>query len=108
MIAEIEAKTIEILSQYPIKRAAFFGSVARGDMTENSDVDVLVEFLPDAPVLDFFGLYVDLKEGLERSVDLITYFGLAQAKHGLKEIIENEINGVFARRAEKSQLGEVK
>ena len=34
----------ELKQQYPIKSLALFGSVARGDQTENSDVDILVDF----------------------------------------------------------------
>ena len=49
----IEQTACEVLAQYPIKRAAFFGSAARMDMTETSDIDMLVEFLPGTPGLDF-------------------------------------------------------
>ena len=74
MNAELIACTI--LQKYPIKRAALFGSAARGDMTENSDVDMLVEFLPEAQGLEFFWLHADLKEAFNCNVDLITYYGL--------------------------------
>ena len=46
MIGNIESTALEVLSVYPIRRAAFFGSAARGDMTDSSDIDMLVEFLP--------------------------------------------------------------
>ena len=36
-----------ILTQYPVKRAALFGSSARLERTETSDIDMIVEFLPD-------------------------------------------------------------
>ena len=40
MSTNIEAVTCNVLSNYPVKRAALFGSAARGDMGENSDVDI--------------------------------------------------------------------
>ena len=78
--SDIAAITRGVLANYPIKRAAFFGSVARGEATPESDVDVIVEFLPGTRAIEFFGLLVDLKEALGRHVDLITYEGLREAK----------------------------
>jgi len=43
----IKSIACDVLKMYPVKRTAFFGSAARGDLTENSDIDMLVEFLPD-------------------------------------------------------------
>ncbi|MCX6676323.1 MAG: nucleotidyltransferase domain-containing protein [Methanothrix sp.] len=37
-------KVLEILQNNGIKRAAFFGSIVRGEMTDESDIDILVEF----------------------------------------------------------------
>ena len=76
----IDEVACNILIQYPIKRAAFFGSAARNDMSDQSDIDMLVEFLPDTPGLEFFGLYVDLKEAFGRSVDLLTWDALKDTK----------------------------
>lgn len=56
-----------------IRRLALFGSVLRDDFTPDSDVDVLVEFEPDARVgLRFFTLEQELSEILGRRVDLNT------------------------------------
>lgn len=77
MMENIEAVAYDVLKTYPIKRAAFFGSAARGDMTEDSDIDMIVEFEPDAEVgLGFYGLIEDLKEAYGRNVDLITFEAL--------------------------------
>jgi predicted nucleotidyltransferase len=43
----IESIALAILPLYPVKRAALFGSAARGDMSGESDIDMLIEFLPD-------------------------------------------------------------
>lgn len=56
-----------------IRRLALFGSVLRDDFTPQSDVDVLVEFEPDARVgLRFFALEEELASILGRKVDLNT------------------------------------
>lgn len=56
-----------------IRRLALFGSVLRDDFRPGSDVDVLVEFEPDARIgLRFFALEEELSEILGRKVDLNT------------------------------------
>ena len=59
-----------------MKRAAFFGSVARGEATAKSDVDIVVELGANKTLLDFIGLKLDLEETLGRKVDLVTYRSL--------------------------------
>ena len=92
---KIEAVACEVLTQYPIKRAALFGSAARDDMNEQSDIDILVEFLPNARGLDFFGLRVDLEEALGCSVDLITWNALSKSKPSFKRNIEREARLIY-------------
>jgi len=94
-VDNIQAVVCDVLSHYPVKRAAFFGSVARGEMKEQSDVDMLVEFLPDTRGLEFFGLRVDLEEALGRSVDLITWNALSKSKPDFKENVENEARLIY-------------
>ena len=91
----IESVACEVLSQYPIKRAAFFGSAARGDMGEQSDIDVLVEFLPNTRGIEFFGLRVDLEEALGRSVDLMTWNALSKSKPSFKQSVESEARLIY-------------
>ena len=62
----------------PVLKAWLFGSFARGEETENSDVDILVVLDHSQPVgLKFFGMYEDLKDLLGRNVDLVTEPSLA-------------------------------
>ncbi|MGA9751833.1 MAG: nucleotidyltransferase family protein [Acidobacteriota bacterium] len=62
------------LSQFAVKRLAVFGSVARGDMREGSDVDILVEFEPGAHIglFEFVRLRRHLSHALGLEVDLVT------------------------------------
>ncbi|HVX64973.1 MAG TPA: nucleotidyltransferase family protein [Bryobacteraceae bacterium] len=43
-----EAQLVEICRRYQVRELAVFGSVARGEERPDSDVDLLVDFLPDA------------------------------------------------------------
>ncbi|MEQ1530142.1 MAG: nucleotidyltransferase family protein [Methylococcales bacterium] len=49
-----------------------FGSVARGEEQQDSDVDLLVDFLPGATLLDQVGLIDALSEALGRQVDIVS------------------------------------
>ncbi len=69
-------KALEILQKNGIKRAAFFGSIVRGEMTDESDIDILVEFEGRKSLLDLAGLKLDLEYALERRVDILTYRSL--------------------------------
>jgi len=62
------------LVAFPIKHLAVFGSVARNEAREGSDVDILVEFEPEAPVglFEFARLRRTLGELLGCEVDLAT------------------------------------
>ncbi len=58
--------------RYSVKSLAVFGSIARGDDRDGSDVDVLVTFEGRATFDNFMGLKLDLEDLLERRVDLLT------------------------------------
>ena len=59
--------------RHHVRRLSLFGSVLREDFGPQSDVDVLVEFLPGhTPGLAFFRLQDELSELLGRGVDLHT------------------------------------
>lgn len=56
-----------------------FGSRARGDARADSDVDLLVAFEEGRSLLDLSGLVLDLREILDRNVDVATERGLRPA-----------------------------
>ncbi len=63
----------ELCRRYGVRRLAFFGSVLRHDFRPESDLDVLVEFLPGVRHgFSFFGLQGELSALLGRQVDLNT------------------------------------
>jgi uncharacterized protein len=53
-----------------------FGSVARGEAGEGSDIDLLVEFESGQSLLDHAALMLDLEDLLGRKVDIVTEKGL--------------------------------
>lgn len=72
-IQEIRRIAIPILKNYGAKRAGIFGSFVRGEVTEKSDIDILVEIKRDISLLDFVGIKQELEEALGRKVDLVEY-----------------------------------
>ena len=67
---------IEVARARGASRVRVFGSVARGDATEASDIDFLVDLEPDRNLLDLGGLLMDLQDLLQRDVDVVTERGL--------------------------------
>ncbi len=63
-----------LLDQYSVKSISVFGSIARGEGESESDVDLLVEFDPEAEIglFEFIGLKNELSDLLGVSVDLVT------------------------------------
>lgn len=73
-ISRIKKKVLPILKRHSVKRAAIFGSFARGDANSRSDVDFLIEYKSKKKSLfDLVDLKSDLEESLDRKVDVITY-----------------------------------
>ena len=68
----------KVQQKYHVRRLGIFGSFVRGEQTEASDIDLLVEFDPNARfgLLTFCELENDLSELLKRKVDLVMKDGL--------------------------------
>ncbi len=67
---------LDIASRRGASNIAVFGSVARGEADEQSDVDILVDLEVGRSLLDLGGLLMDLREALGRDVDVVTRAGL--------------------------------
>lgn len=76
----------EICRRYHVRELSVFGSALRDDFRPDSDIDLLVEFEPDAQVgfLALAALMRELSEAIGRKVDLVP-------KNGLKELIRNSV-----------------
>jgi uncharacterized protein len=66
-------KIAEFCKRNRIRKLSLFGSALRGELREDSDIDLLVEFEPGhVPGLAFFAMENELSEILSRKVDLNT------------------------------------
>ena len=76
----------ELCRTYHVRELSLFGSVLRDDFHAGSDIDILVEFEPGAPIglIEYIGLQEELSDLLGRTVDLVS-------KRGLKRLIRDEV-----------------
>ncbi|KKP80234.1 MAG: hypothetical protein A2271_02910 [Candidatus Moranbacteria bacterium RIFOXYA12_FULL_35_19] len=88
----IKKKILPILRRQGVLKAAVFGSVARNEMTKNSDVDILVKLAKNKTLLDLVGLKLELEDKLGRNVDVVSYGGIHPR---LKDIILREQNVIY-------------
>ena len=89
---EQKRKIKKILRNHNIKKASIFGSYARGEANNSSDIDILVE--PDQRSLfELIGIKQDLEDELELKVDINTFNGLNYSeREGLKdEVLEEQV-----------------
>jgi predicted nucleotidyltransferase len=76
----VKAKRGEILqlaARHGAHNVRVFGSLARGQATPDSDLDLLVEMEEGRSLLDLVGLWQDLEDLLGRKVDVISEGGLS-------------------------------
>ena len=80
------SKLADLCRTYCVRELSIFGSAARGQMRPDSDIDLLVEFLPNVPVglIEHAGLMLDLERLIGRKVDLVS-------KNGLKPRIRSSV-----------------
>ncbi|MCX6596928.1 MAG: nucleotidyltransferase family protein [Acidobacteria bacterium] len=76
----------ELCRRYGVKELSLFGSAARGEMTAESDIDLMVEFQPGERVgmIRYETLASELERLAGRKVDLVT-------KRGLKPWVRSEV-----------------
>ncbi len=75
-IEKLKEKILEKLIEHEVKRASLFGSIVREEMTDESDIDILIEFRGTKSLLDLARLKIELEEVLKRKVDVLTYNSL--------------------------------
>ena len=74
---EIKQIVSELAAQYGAKRVYLFGSCARGDMTDSSDIDLRID-KGSIKGFQLAGLLLDLEDSLGRPVDLVPTTSLDQ------------------------------
>jgi len=79
-IEKIKEVAVPILRQYGVETAAVFGSYARGDQNQESDIDILIEYAPNArkSLLVRARIINELRNALQRDVDVVTEKSLSR------------------------------
>ena len=100
-LEEIRSRVTPIAKQYKLKAVYLFGSYARGDADENSDIDLLVDTAGTAltSLFSLGALYCDLEQALGKPIDLVS--ALEQrlqmpSERDFKEIVEKERVSLYA------------
>jgi uncharacterized protein len=91
-IKTLREHSAEIRERFGVKRLAVFGSTARDEALEDSDVDVLVEFTTDPTFNGYFDLKFFLEDLLERNVDLATG---NMVRPEIRSYVERDLIDVF-------------
>ena len=80
---------LAIAAKYGVRNVRIFGSVARGEADDRSDLDLLVEPLPGFTLIKSSAMSRELKELLGLQVDVVSERGLRERirDHVLKEAV---------------------
>jgi len=90
--SEIMEKLIHILRKHGAKKIEIFGSYARGEQKETSDLDVIVEFEKRKSLLELVGIEQELEDNLGIKIDLLTEASISPY---LMEKIRKESKVIF-------------
>jgi len=96
-ISELKQKIKPIAQKYEIPAVYVFGSYARNEANENSDVDILIEKKGSkiSTLFDLGGLYNDLSEILKKNIDLVTTCALNKDDDDFKRYVMNERSVIY-------------
>ena len=87
LIEAHRAEIVALAARHGLRSVRLFGSMARGDWSDDSDVDLLVALVPGTTGLALGGLLMDVQDLLQRKVDVVTEGALHPA---LRERVLNE------------------
>lgn len=76
LVKSKRADILRVAAEHGAHNIRVFGSVARGEAGEESDIDLLVDMEPGRSLLDLGGLQAELEALLARRVDVVTEAGL--------------------------------
>lgn len=89
------SRLIDVCRNNAVTSVGVFGSMARGEATQDSDIDLLVEFGERKSLLDLVRLERDLSAALGRKVDLLTKGAISPY---LRERILGEVRTIYDSR----------
>lgn len=77
-IDEIKSILIQFFIQYGITKGAIFGSYARGEETENSDVDLLFSIGKSMPLNEWNEMENNIQKAIGKKVDFVEFGSLSK------------------------------
>jgi predicted nucleotidyltransferase len=86
------SKLIEICHQNDVAMLGVFGSMARGEATEHSDIDLLVRFSKGKSLLTLVRLEREISAALGREVELLTEAAISPY---LRDSIKHELEVIY-------------
>lgn len=89
---EIIQIIINYLKQYKVKEIGIFGSFMRDEMTDKSDIDVLVEYPRGITLFDIIKMKMELSELIGREVDLVSKNSVRKR---IMDYIEKDLKTVY-------------
>ena len=75
-MARLKSLKGELAAHYDVQEIGIFGSVARGEDDQKSDIDLLVEFGSNADLITYIGLWQYLEDIFGTKIDLVSKGGL--------------------------------
>ncbi|MEM7181461.1 MAG: nucleotidyltransferase family protein [Spirochaetota bacterium] len=99
LFADLQEDLNSLCERYSIASLGLFGSYAREEQRENSDVDILVTFEQVPDFFSYIHLEDELSAKLQRKVDLVEKNSL---KPHVKENILNEVQMIWEKEAKSS------
>lgn len=87
-IDEIRERARPVLQEHGVKEAAVFGSYARGEADQDSDIDILVTLEDDTSLLDVARLKNDLEDALGTDVDIVEDGAL---KPSIRDTVQDQL-----------------
>lgn len=84
----VSKKALPVLKKYGVQKASLFGSMARNEGDNLSDIDLLIE-PPNGMGLSFISLKHELEDALQKKIDLISYKSLN--KHLKPYVLKDEV-----------------
>jgi len=76
LLQQKREEILRLCARYGARNVRVFGSLARGESDEMSDIDLIVEFEPGRTLLDHAALWIELQQLLGRKVDVMSERGM--------------------------------
>ena len=90
--SSIQQQCAEIFKQFPVQRAAVFGSTLHVPIQQAHDIDIVIDLHKKIGLIKFIELQQLLSDKLGKPVDLVTYPSLHPA---LRKHIEHEAQTIY-------------